>query len=374
MIFHRPHALFALLLALAPWLALIPPPRRTIPRVLFAPLAFLSTRRARKQRARRNILQAALLTVMIVALALLWSDPHLASSNELERKRPTTSGKTSLDKLNIIVVDAGERSNSNDPTLAECLRMALATNASAENVALVSYLEFATTNLSLERYNLVIVAELSSPNAKDLETLRRYLAREDGAVILWHGSDVDAQAWREAISKLTNIQLECLALKLDDDSTTNAKRLPRQETNAEKLFKDAFPDFEGARLDAPPLTRATVCYGDAYVVLRDAERQIPIFSQITPRLYWFAASTDRRCGALLAMPAFQALVENVALFPARYDAELQKKAGKRVDLQTYIWALLAVATLGYAVLVPNRDRRRAQTPKRSRQATNTRTS
>ena len=342
MTFLNPHALWALPLAITPWLTFLTPPRN-LPRVPFAALRLLSGRRERKRRSRRRVVQAVVQTMIIIALALLWASPQSAPKSS-EPPAAATPALKSGDELTVLIIDASDKTRAGERSLAEYLELALDSEGEASNVDLVSYLEFTTQSISPARYDVVLLADLILPTKRDLDALKTYLKGSQSAVIVWSGAQPDTKAWREAILSTFNRNVEFATINYAD--ATNQRYAPRQETKAEELFKATFPDFASSQIDALPIATATICYGpDATVVLRDVEHKAPIFTLIAPNLYWFAAATDPNVGALVAVPAFPALVENVTLFPARYNAIQQVPPETGFNFAVVLWTILGLGVI-----------------------------
>lgn len=342
MTFLHPHALWALPLAITPWLTFLTPPRN-LQRVPFAALRLLTSRRDRKRSLRRQIAQAVVRTLVIIALVLLWSSPQIGLAPR-ESTAAASSAPKSVDELTVLIVDGSDKTQAGERSLAEYLELALDPEESASNVDLVSYLEFTTQTIPLERYDVVIVADLVQPTERDLDALQKYLNRPKTAVILWSGAQLNVKAWREAILSTFRRNVELAKINYDDAPIKGCA--PRQVTQAEELFKETFPDFANSQVDALPIASATICYGpDATVVLRDVEQKAPVFTSIAPNLYWFAATTDPNVGALVAVPAFPALVENVTLFPARYNAIQQVPPETGFNFAIVLWTILGLGVI-----------------------------
>ena len=351
---ERPFALWSLLFALLPWLALLRPRPRDVRRVPFPALVLIASPKSRKRRSRRSFLRAALRSLALVALAILWASPTFlndapASSESLPGDvRPLTS---------ILVVDGASGADATSAGVSSARILELALDAQLDDVQIdrVAALEFALRpDAFLDGRDAALVADVAALTDREEPALERF-AQRGGAVVLWPGVETDAARWRETFRRWR------VPANIVDTPIENAPAAPRSAE--ERVFLKTFPGAETANLDALPAERAFWLVGDDDVpILRDRKTRAPVFVRLPNGVYWSALSPDPRLGALAAAPAFPALVEATTRYPlkAAQTSKSRKFEGRallRIATRSALWLVLFVATL--VELAP--PRRRART-------------
>ncbi len=160
---ERPFALWAILLAILPWLALLRSRPRDVERVPFPALVLIASRQSRKRRARRSFLRSALRSLALVALAILWASPTLHND-------APDSSETSLD--------------------------------------------------AVRELTSILVADVAALTDRE-ETALEQFARRGGAVVIWPGFETDATRW------IKTLQRWRVAAKVVDAPFENAPAAPR---------------------------------------------------------------------------------------------------------------------------------------------------
>lgn len=309
---ERPLALWALLLALIPWLLLLRPPRSRIPRAPFPALVLLSSQRSRRRRARRRVLRAALRSLALAAFALLWATPKLDGFSASTVSEPPSLG-TTIDDASapgaILIVDGADsgRVAPTAPTSAHILALALDAQLDDVHVDRVASLDFAMRpDAMLNAYDAALVVDVSALAPKEEAALSRFA--QTGAVLIWPGPNTDVARWNETLVRWN------VDATITDATLKNAPAVANAPE--ERAFLDAFPGGATASIDALPCRRAIVVSGPgATAILRDRQSRAPVFSRLANDVCWFALSPDASFGALTATPAFPALVEATTRYP-----------------------------------------------------------
>ena len=348
---ERPFALWAILLAILPWLALLRSRPRDVERVLFPALVLIASRQSRKRRARRSFLRSALRSLALVALAILWASPTLHND-------APDSSETSLDAVreltSILVVDGANESDATPGGVSSARILELALNAQLDKAKTerVAAVEFALRpDALLDGRDAVLVADVAALTDRE-ETALEQFARRGGAVVIWPGFETDATRWNKTLQRWR------VAAKVVDAPFENAPAAPRSAE--ERVFFKAFPGAETACLDALPAERAFCCVGDDVApILRDRKTRAPVFVRLSNGVYWFALSPDPRLGALAAAPTFPTLVESTTRYPldaARETAapHVDGLVSARRAVDVALWLVLFVATL--VEIAPSRRR------------------
>lgn len=352
---ERPFALWALLFALLPWLALLRPPRAEIQRVPFPALSLLASPQARKRRSRRALLRAALRSLALVALAILWAAPKISDD---AAPAPSQNAVQTRALTSILVVDGADLELEPSGTAArslssaQILTLALSAQLDDAKIERVPAIDFALRpDAFLQGRDALLVAELAALAPQEERAIQRF-AQSGGAVVLWSGLATDPARWNETLRRW-NVDAEIVQSPLDD-----APGVPR--SHEERAFLAAFPGAASAKLDALPVARAALVLGDDVVpILRDRKSRAPVFARLADGIYWFALSPDPREGALAAIPAFPALVEATTRYALNAPREPVKFARSRRDTLRragYVIALLVVAVAALVELAPFRPR------------------
>ena len=348
---ERPFALWALLLAILPWLALLRPRPRDVERVPFPALVLISSPQSRKRRTRRSFLRAALRSLALIALAVLWSSPTFLNDAPASSESSSNEVQT---PTSILVVDGANDADAAAVGVSSAQILALALDAQLDDATIdrVAALEFALRpDAFLDGRDAALVADVPALTEREETALERF-AQRGGAVVIWPGVRTDAARWNETFRRWR------VAAKIVDSSLENAPGALRSAE--ERDFLRTFPGAETANLDALPAERAFCCVGDDVVsILRDRKTRAPVFVRLPNDVYWFALSPDPRLGALAAAPAFPALVEATTRYPLDAARETtSRQALKRDFLRRAIlgalWLVLFVATL--VEIAPTRRR------------------
>ena len=348
---ERPFALWSLLFALLPWLALLRPRPRDIQRVPFPALVLIASSQSRKRRSRRSILRAAFRSLALVALAILWASPKFLDDAPDSYETPLGDVQT---PTSILVVDGANGADAATVGVSSAQILALALDAQIDDAKIdrVAALEFALRpDAFLDGRDAALVADVAALTDREETALERF-AQSGGAVVIWPGVETNAARWNETFQRWD------VAAKIVDSPLENAPGAPRSAE--ERDFLKSFPGGETANLDALPAERAFCCVGDdAVPILRDRKSRAPVFVRLSNGVCWFALSPDPRLGALAAAPAFPALVEATTRYPldaARtLDARpIQGRVFLRVATRFALWLVLFVATL--VEIAPTRRR------------------
>lgn len=357
---ERPFALWALLFAILPWLAFLRPPRSEVARVPFPALVLLSSSKSRKRRSRRAFFRAALRSLALAALAILWASPtFLDDDAHVTASRAPAGAEQSLDSILIVdgaVVDP-ERSPGDGATFssAQILELALAAQFDDVKIERVAALDFSLRpSKTLEPRDVALVVDVSALTPPE-ETALAEFAKRGGAVVFWPGVATDAARWN-ATFRRWNVAAQIVDSPLEDAPGS-------ARSSEERKFLKAFPGAESANLDALPAERAILCVGaDVVPILRDGKTRAPVFARLANGLYWFAFSPDPRCSALAAAPAFPALVEattRYSLSAPRGAASNDAKGALswRGAAKTAIWLVPFVAAVVEVAPLRRRARR-----------------
>ncbi|MDO5310037.1 MAG: hypothetical protein Q4G03_11190 [Planctomycetia bacterium] len=356
----RPYALFALLLAILPWLSYFTP-RNKPQRMNFAPMRLLANAQRKRTIYKRRVLLACSRSAIIVAVVLLWLNPF--ADNETTPNEPNSTYVSTRAKR-ILIVDAASAIH-NEPTVAEYLALAIqpqinlprthsgamtAQWQNAENdFTLVDYATWALTREhDAERFDLILFAQPSGLSQLDSQKL--LAARRNGAAILiWVGLDLQAQTWQNWLQSHIAPDLEIARLDFSQESQVH---FTTTLTPQEQVFRARFPDFKRAGLDAPPIRCAWICRGaNAQPILRDKVHNAPILTQISDRAYWCAVSPQRCVGELAFLPAFPSFVQQTIQSALDDDLNFRPKKTK-THAKLALWLILACAmSLEFLLLI-----------------------
>ncbi len=328
----------ALLLTLLPWTRFFRRPRQ-VPLVQFAPFFLVADKKARRKRRLREIALAALRSLAIALLVLLWTLPQSSPS---AKKNDVSTPRKTLE--NVLIVDGSDSGSALYPTPIAAPSvsdyLALALEDSNLNVETIDSSEFASASLATSRqYDAIVLADLSSPTDAELDKLERYLSG-DRFVLVWSGSRTSPERWTDVWKRL-GFDAKTTRRELDKAPKFFAPTSP---------FERFFPDADAARLDALPVERAVATTGaDVARLLVDSGTGTPIFSRVGGNWYWFGASPDPNDGALALAPYFTTLVEKALEFPRFNDSSGEVKI-VAFDCRGVLWTLLALVVLAELVM------------------------
>ncbi|MGI6402470.1 MAG: hypothetical protein ACOX0A_10290 [Thermoguttaceae bacterium] len=353
----RSYALWALFLALIPWALLLRPPRVNAPRVSFPALRLISLSRIRRDTTRRRLLRAALRSLAVVALVLLWADLNPDASVTSSDVAPELVA-AAKPLRSILIVDGSDSNpdafQKSSLSSARILELALDAQLADARIERVPSLDFAirpeSALRSCDATLLVDVPSLTRLEERALESA----AQRGVGVVVWPGPNNDVERWN---ATLRNWQIDA---RIVDSKLEDAPRVPANA--AQRAFIAAFPGGRSAALDALPCDRAILCVGpDAAPILRDRRFRVPTFSQLDDGICWFAFSPDPSFGALAAAPAFPALVEattRYSLQPRAWASTSSERAPwTLLALQVALWSTITLAAfVEFGAFAPSRRR------------------
>lgn len=327
------------ILALLPWALIFLRDRRKAPRILFAPIFLLTSRRSRKRRRLREIMLAASRCAALCAFITL-----LAPADP-----PTDEGRNVPSKPleRVLIVDGSDSGplrfsqNIDSPSVAEYLTYAL--DLAVERVPSSDLAEYSSS--SLREFDAVVLADVSSPTPVELERLTGFTRDGKRFVLIWSGNRVVPEHWNAALRELGS------SAKIVDVETRGSLRGYRGYRGSP--FCESFPDAKHARIDALPVERFQGVEGGE-ALLSDVGGGV-VFARLATGWYWFGASPDPNAGALSTAPYFATLVDRVLAYAGK-GGEV-RGAKPKDDLRTLWWAvLLAAMALELALArVPTRD-------------------
>lgn len=319
---ERPCALWAALLALVPWLLLfLPPQQRTTGKIPFPAMRLLAAPNQRSRRRRRRVLRAALRSAAVAALAILWAAPNpdaLRRPDAEANVDPVSAipaDRHAESPRSVLILDGtdpdGERSHAFRP--ADYVALALGAQFDDLRVDMIAPLDFAARpDAALRSCDALVIMNLDALAPGEEAAVARFLAH-GGSALVWAGSRTLPDRWSATFRRWN------LDVTVDDaplDSRAGAPDAP-SVSDDERLFLTSFPGGASARVDALPARRAFPCAGPgAALLLRDRESGRPVFTKLSEKLCWFAVPLDDEDGALAALPAFPALVEQLLLWSA----------------------------------------------------------
>lgn len=359
---ERPQALWAALLALLPWLALLRVPRARAPRVVFPALFLISSPRQRRRRSLKRVLRAATRSLAIVSLALLWANPTprddapTGVENGAERIEPNAESGAKL--RNVLVVDGSDSGALRDgATSAQIILLALDAQLDDVEVGRVPSLEFAARPVgALEERDVAILVDVAALSPREENAVAERASQADRGVVVWAGANTDATRWNETLRRW-NVDARIVDAPLRSAPASTS-------TREERAFLDAFPGGASAAIDAPPCDRVlTVVGADSTAILRDRQSGAAIFSRLKNGLYWFGISPDPSFGALVATPTFPALAEAVAQTSLRrFDAaraSSRARVARKKTIDFALWTIVLIATFAEFLTPRAAKRRRA---------------
>lgn len=317
------------LFALLPWALLFLRGRNKPPRVFFAPLFLLTSKRLRKRRRFREIALAASRSIALFAFITLVA-PDVPKQTQPEREPPNTLRR-------VLIVDGSDSGPTrfaqtiDAPSVAEYLSCAI--ELETETIAASELSERSLSNLL--DYDAAILADVSSPTEAELDRLKGFAQDGKHFVLIWTGVRVVPERWNDALSKLGS------AARIVDVNDVAARYSRFYRASA---LSRIFPDAKAARVDALPVERLQAVE-NAEALLRDSGTGAIVFAKLYPGWYWFGASPDPNAGALASAPYFATLVEKT-LELASSGADNEVVATSRRSSRA--WALVLAFVLAMA--------------------------